>query len=263
MRISGVPFVRRAYSSVPSNPIDLEMLDVDLFRSKSLWRPSGARAVFGGQVVGQAVAASTQCIKDAKELHSLHSYFLKGGDPDLPILYRVRRLNTTNNFEMHSISAKQNGHTIFSCQASYHRPEKSHLFHERQIPVAPPPESLPSQEDLLLQMLDDPRLPEGNRKVIAQSLKTPFAIDVREVTPTDMFDPVKTAPSKLVWMKTKVPLGSTDVNLHRCYAAYASDWGLASASLLPHGLFFGHPGIKVRDCISDRICFLMMVYMCR
>ena len=232
--------------STMSNPIDLEMLDIDLFRSKGLWRPSGARAVFGGQVVGQALAASTQCAKGDKQLHSLHSYFIKGGDPDIPIIYRVRRLNTTNNFEMHSISAKQHSQTIFSCQASYHRPEKSTLFHERCIPDAPDPETLQSQEEYMQELLHDPRLPEPSRQLIMERLKTPFLIDVREVSPLDIFKPDKKLPKKLVWMKTRIQLDKADVNLHRCYAAYASDWGLASASLLPHALYFGHPKMKVR-----------------
>lgn len=236
---------RRNYSALINSPIDLEVLDVDLFRSKHLWRPQGARAVFGGQVVGQALAASTQCITDAKELHSLHSYFLKGGNPDLPILYRVRRLNTTNNFETHSISAKQQGQTIFSCQASYHRPEKSVLFHERTMPSAPHPDSLQSQEDFLLQLLNDPRLQEKSKIRISEALKTPFAIDVREVSPIDIFNPEKRPPTKLVWMKTRLDLSESNVNVHRCFAAFASDWGLASASLLPHGLFPSHPLIKV------------------
>lgn len=228
-----------------TGPIALEMLDVDLFRSKSLWRPSFARAVYGGQVVGQALAASTECIKDDKELHSLHSYFLKGGDPDKPILYRVQRINSTNNFENHSITARQNGQIIFSCQASYHRPEKSNLFHERSMPDAPPPDTLTSQETLLGNLVGDPRIPEQSQAAIKEALKTPFAIDVREVNPIDIFNPEKREPRKLVWMKTRIDLDPNDANLHRCYAAFASDWGLASASLLPHGLHFSHPKVKV------------------
>ena len=233
-------------SIADTGPIALEMLDVDLFRSKTLWKPVGARAVYGGQVVGQALAASKECIKDTKELHSLHSYFLKGGDPDMPILYRVRKVNSTNNFEMHSISAKQNGQIIFSCQASYHRPEKTTLFHERSMPDSPPPESLSSQETLLGNLLDDSRLPERSRDIIIEALKTPFAIDVREVKPIDLFKTEKREPRKLVWMKTRLDLDPNDANLHRCYAAFASDWGLAGASLLPHGLHFSHPKLKVK-----------------
>jgi acyl-CoA thioesterase II len=196
--------------------------------------------------VGQALAASRECVTDDKELHSLHSYFLKGGDPSSPILYRVRRLSVTNNFEMHSISAKQQGQIIFSCAASYHRPEESALFHERDMPKAPDPETLPSQEDRLQQILTDPRLPQSAKESILKVLSTPFPIDVREVSPVDFFVSEKRPDArKLVWMKARVPLTGADTNMHRCLAAFASDWGLASASLLPHGIAFGNPKLKV------------------
>lgn len=238
--------IRRFNSDVNiSNPIELETLDVDLFRSTHLWRPSGARAVYGGQVVGQALAASTQCVKDNKLLHSLHSYFIKGGNPDMPIIYRVRRLNTTNNFETHSISGKQNGQTIFSCQASYHRPENSSLFHERCMPATKSPEESMSQEDRLREFLLNPNLPQKTRNDILETLKNPFALEVREVDPIDIFKPEKKQAKKLIWMKTKLSLEHADSNTHRCFAAYASDWGLAGASLLPHGIYFGHPQLKV------------------
>ncbi len=176
----------------------------------------------------------------------MHSYFLKGGDPDTPMLYRVRRMNQTNNFEMHTITAKQKGQIVFSCQASYHRRENSPLFHERRMPAAPPPETLISQEDKFKNMLNDSRLPAKSRQLIEESLKTPFAIDVREVSPIDYFNPQKREPSKLVWMRTRLPLENEHMNVHRCFAAFASDWGLASASLLPHALFPGHPLLKVK-----------------
>lgn len=128
-------------------------------------------AVYGGQVVGQALAASTRCVTDQKELHSLHSYFLKGGNPEIPILYHVQRLSVTNNFENHNIIAKQQGQTIFSCSASYHRPEASSLFHERPMPDAPDPESLMNQEDRLHEVLLDPRLSERRKLGIMKALE--------------------------------------------------------------------------------------------
>ena len=183
---------------------------------------------------------------DAKELHSLHSYFLKGGDPTSPILYRVRRLSVTNNFEVHNISAKQLGHTIFSCTASYHRPEECTLFHERGMPDAPDPTTLMSQEERLHEVLRDPRLPEAYKARIEQVLSTPFPLDVREVHPLDFFHTEKRQEGKkLMWMKARVPLLDADANMHRCVAAFASDWGLASASLLPHGIPVGSPKLKV------------------
>lgn len=228
-----------------SSPIALEKLDVFLFRSQSLWRPPGARAVYGGQVVGQALAASRECLTDDKELNSLHSYFLKGGDPTTPILYRVRRLSVTNNFEMHHISGTQQGQIIFSLSASYHRKEESELFHERPMPAAPDPNTLMSQEDYLKVLVEDPNLSPSIKHHMLERLKTPFPIDVREVDPVDLFHPEKKKPRKLVWMRARANLENADLNMHRCIAAFASDWGLASASLLPHGISFGTPKLKV------------------
>jgi acyl-CoA thioesterase II len=201
------------------------------------------------QVVGQALVASKQCLTDHKELHSLHSYFLKGGNPDIPILYRVRKISISNNFEMHNISAKQLGQTIFSCQASYQRPEPSELFHEKVMPAAPNPETLASQEEILQRYIVDPRLPEKSKQLLANALKTPFPIDVREVEPLDFFNQTPRPPRKLVWMKARMPMtpvtNEVDTNLHRCIAAFASDWGLASASLLPFAIMPGSAKLKV------------------
>ena len=228
-----------------SGPIDLETLDIFLYRSKTLWKPPGARAVYGGQVVGQALAASRKSLTDDKDLHSLHSYFLKGGDPTTPILYRVRRLSVTNNFEMHHISGTQQGNIIFSLSASYHRKEDSELFHERMMPNAPDPETLLTQEDILERLMHNPSLNEKIKIHIKESLKRPFPIDVREVKPMELFNPAKQSPRKLVWMKARVPLEDADPNMHRCVAAFASDWGLATASLLPHGISLGMGKLKV------------------
>lgn len=198
------------------------------------------------QVVGQALAASRESLTDDKELHSLHSYFLKGGDPSTPILYRVRRLSVTNNFEMHHISGTQQGQIIFSLSASYHRKEESELFHERAMPDAPDPNTLPSQEDRLKELVEDPNLSQLVKHFVLERLKTPFPIDVREVNPVTFLNPEKRLPRKMVWMRARVSLTDADPNMHRCLAAFASDWGLASASLLPHGIGFGSPRLKVR-----------------
>ena len=199
------------------------------------------------QVVGQALSASRESLTDDKDLHSLHSYFLKGGDPSTPILYRVRRLSVTNNFEMHHISGTQQGQIIFSLSASYHRKEESELFHERSMPDAPDPNTLLSQEDRLKEIVEDPKLSERIKFHIMERLKTPFPIDVREVDPVDFFHPEPRPPRKLVWMRARVSLTDADLNMHRCLAAFASDWGLASASLLPHGISFGSPNLKVKQ----------------
>jgi len=195
-----------------SSPLELEILDLDLFRSKSLWRPAGSRAVYGGQVCGQALAASRLCLCDKipKELHSLHSYFMRPGDPDIPIIYRVKRLNITNNFEVHAIEANQLGKTIFGCQASYQRMEDSSLFHERSMPDAPPPETLKSQHQLFQKYLQDPTIDIITKKMIENALESPIPIDVRHVDQQseNILELDKKAEArKLVWMKAMIPIG--------------------------------------------------------
>ena len=217
--------------------------------------------MYGGQVVGQALAASAQCVTDEKALHSLHSYFLKGGNPETPIVYHVRRLSVTNNFENHNIVAKQLGQTIFSCSASYHRPEESTMFHEREMPDAPDPESIMNQEDRLQEALKDPRLSERRKQGILKYLETPFPIDCREVDPSCFFNPQKREPRRLFWMKARMPLSplsDAEPNMHRCVAAFNSDWGLCSTSLLPHAISAGHPDLKVSQ-LEILLTFFMVI----
>ena len=234
-------------------------------RSTNLCMCVATAAVYGGQVVGQAVAASARCVTDKKALHSLHSYFLKGGNPEVPILYHVQRLSVSNNFENHNIIAKQQGQVIFSCTASYHRPEESTLFHERPMPTAPVPETLMNQEDRLQEVLLDPRLPERKKQGIMKALETPFPIDCRVVDPDCFFNPSKQIPRKLVWMKARIPLSDAEPNMHRCVAAFNSDWGLCSTSLLPHGISIGSPDLKVsiRFIIDIILLVINMIHTIR
>lgn len=240
--------------SVMKNPVDLEKIDVDIYRSTSLWMPLFSKAVFGGQVCGQALAASSKCINGDKVLHSMHSYFMKAGNPQIPILYHVKKLNITNNFEVHNISANQSGETIFTCQASYQRPEKSILCHERKMPEAPDPETISTRVENLQRLIDDDRIPEQYKIMIQNSLKFPFPIDVREINPPNLLDkPKSRKPRKLVWMKALIEIDEHDTNLHNCLAAYASDWGLGNTSLLPHAIPFNQ--VKLLTSLDHSMWF--------
>lgn len=77
-------------------------VDVDYYRSVNLWRPTGARGVFGGQVVGQSLMAASKTVSLEYTVHSLHSYFLLPGNPDHPILYRVNRVRDGTRFHRHA-----------------------------------------------------------------------------------------------------------------------------------------------------------------
>lgn len=91
----------------------------------------------------------------------------------------MKRLNVTNNFEVHSIEANQLGKTIFGCQASYQRKEESSLFHERTMPSAPGPETLLSQNDILEHALKDCKTPACTKEIIRAALNAPIPIDVK------------------------------------------------------------------------------------
>jgi len=143
-------------SSPPPPPILLRIvdfpppfpqeIDANLFRSETKyhWKPLGGRAVFGGQVVGQALAAAARTVDQKQHVHSLHSYFLLPGNVDLPIVYHVERTRDGRSFSTRSVRAMQNGKVILSCQASFQLPEKYELEHQFTMPDVPLPESIPT-----------------------------------------------------------------------------------------------------------------------
>ena len=124
--------------------LDLERLEVNLYRGMS--RDIGSPQVFGGQVLGQALMAATATVDD-RVVHSLHAYFLRAGDFNLPIVYEVDRSRDGSHFSSRRVVAIQNGQQIFHMSASFQSPEEG-LEHQLQMPDVPPPESLPERSAL-------------------------------------------------------------------------------------------------------------------
>ena len=120
--------------------LDLEPLELNLFRGRSpqdRWQ-----RVFGGRVIGQALVAATRTV-DGVLPHSLHAYFLLGGDPSIPIIYEVDRIRDGKSFTTRRVVAIQHGHAIFTMAASFHADEPG-LTHQAPMPDVPGPEALPS-----------------------------------------------------------------------------------------------------------------------
>src|SRR5881628_2862631 len=124
--------------------LDLEPLEVNLFRGRS--PQSGWQRVFGGQVIGQALVAACRTV-DGRPPHSLHAYFLLPGDPAVPIIYEVDRIRDGKSFTTRRVVAIQHGHAIFSTSVSFHGDEPG-LAHQAPMPDVPPPESLPSENEI-------------------------------------------------------------------------------------------------------------------
>src|SRR5437588_3864888 len=124
--------------------LDLEPIEVNIFRGRS---PDEERQrVFGGQVAGQALVAAGRTVEPDRRVHSLHAYFLRPGDPDVPILYEVDRIRDGRSFTTRRVVAIQHGRAIFNLSSSFHVDEPG-LDHQLPMPDAPPPDSLPTFQE--------------------------------------------------------------------------------------------------------------------
>lgn len=214
----------------------LERIEENLFRGQS--QDLGWGAVFGGQVLGQALSAAVQTVPQDRHVHSLHAYFLRSGDVSRPIVYHVDRSRDGGTFTTRRVVAIQNGQPIFNLAASFQLDEEG-FTHQDAMPVAPPPESLPTEQQRVAPYAA--KLPRFMRERLVS--ERPF--ELRPADPED--DPVHPQPrppSRMVWLKTTDRLPD-DPALHRYLLAYASDYWLVTASLLPHGVTWLTPGMQV------------------
>ncbi|EGF6954000.1 acyl-CoA thioesterase II [Salmonella enterica] len=125
--------------------LNLEKIEEGLFRGQS--EDLGLRQVFGGQVVGQALYAAKETVPEARLVHSFHSYFLRPGDSQKPIIYDVEVLRDGNSFSARRVAAIQNGKPIFYMTASFQAPEPG-FEHQKTMPTAVGPEGLPSETEI-------------------------------------------------------------------------------------------------------------------
>src|SRR6516225_4894854 len=130
--------------------LHLETLEVDLFRGFS--PPEQRLRVFGGQVAAQSLVAAGRTVADGageeRPVHSLHAYFLRPGDPRIPILYQVDRIRDGKSFTTRRVAAIQRGEPVFHLSASFHVPEEG-VSHQQQLPEAPDPETLPTWSEAM------------------------------------------------------------------------------------------------------------------
>ena len=203
--------------------LDLEVIEVNLFRGVS---PVDHRQrVFGGQVAGQALVAAGRTV-DRGTVHSLHAYFLRPGDPAVPILYEVDRIRDGRSFTTRRVVAVQHGRAIFNLSASFHVDEDG-PDHQVAIPDVPDPDSLPTFAEQMAPY----------RERLGELYERPQAIDVRFVTahPFER-DTARGRPAcQRVWMRADGHLPD-DPLLHACVVAYASDLTLLDTTLSPHGI---------------------------
>lgn len=205
--------------------LHLERIEENLFRGRSI--DLGFGNIFGGQVLGQALSALQQTAPDDRCVHSLHGYFLRPGDPKLPVIYQVDFLRDGKSFTTRRAIGIQKGHAIFSMAASFQVREDG-FEHQDDRPDTPGPEGLPSEMDLVQRIID--RIPES----IRTNLTAERPIEIRPVDPRNPFNPDIRPPDRYSWFRAVDRLPD-DPKIHRFLLAYASDFGLVETSLFPHG----------------------------
>lgn len=213
--------------------LHLDQIEVDIFKGITLPDAPRFGRVFGGQLVGQALAAASKSLDALKIVHSLHAYFLLEGDLNLPIIYEVHRLRDGKSFGSRRVNAIQKGNVIFTLMASFQKEEEGFDHQVPTMPSVPDPESLLSMEELRERRLTDPRLPMNYRNKVATKGFVLWPIEIRFCEPNNATNQTKSPPSLRYWFRSKGKL-SDDQALHRCVVAYASDLIMLSVSLNPH-----------------------------
>jgi acyl-CoA thioesterase-2 len=214
--------------------LDLETVEHNLFRGLS--PQVGWQRVFGGQVIGQALVAAHRTVED-RPAHSLHGYFLREGDPAVPIIYEVDRIRDGKSFSTRRVVAVQHGQAIFSMAVSFHSPEEG-LEHQLPMPEAPPPEELPSEAELKERLMG--HLPPQLKAYWERERP----IEIRPVDLSRYLSPEKRVPTQLVWIRANGALGD-DAALNQCVLAYASDFTLLDTALIAHGRFVFDPTLML------------------
>ncbi|WP_341501225.1 acyl-CoA thioesterase II [Gallaecimonas sp. GXIMD4217] len=215
--------------------LKLEQVEKDIFRGQS--QDLGFPAVFGGQVLGQALSAAKETVVEERLVHSLHSYFLEPGDARAPIVYLVENVRDGGSFSTRRVKAVQHGRTLFTMTASFQRQEEG-LEHQAEMPIVPGPDNLPSEHELALPFKE--RLP----KKIIDNFLTEMPIEMRPVVFHNPLEPVTAEPVRYVWLKASGDMPD-DLRIHQYLLAYASDFNFLPTALQPHGKSYMDPGLQV------------------
>ncbi|MFL6126468.1 acyl-CoA thioesterase II [Actinophytocola sp.] len=206
--------------------LDLERIEENFFRGVS---PAHSTVrVFGGQVAGQALVAAGRTVPPERKVHSLHAYFIRGGDPSVPIVYEVDRIRDGRSFTTRRVIAIQHGKAIFALSASFQKPEPG-IDHAEAMPDVPAPDELPSREESIREYAEK----------LGPMARMPRPIDVRYVSePPWALRGKGNAARNQVWMRADGILPDDDL-LHVCVLTYASDMTLLDSILVRHGVYWG------------------------
>lgn len=196
--------------------LEVERIETDIYRGPAF--PSQLQRTFGGQVAGQALVACNRTVAEDLPVHSLHGYFLRPGNPDLPVVFLVDRIRDGRSFVTRRVTGVQNGEAIFTMSASFHVRGDQGLEHQDRMPPVPEPESLSDQLTI-----------EPTRDIFREW----ETFDVRLVPSEDLVGSDYFAAQQRVWFRYRHPLPDDQV-IHVCTLAYMSDMTLLGSARVPH-----------------------------
>ncbi|MGV9303479.1 acyl-CoA thioesterase [Nonomuraea sp. NPDC003727] len=217
--------------------LDLEQIELDIFRGRS--PEERIQRVFGGQVAAQALVAAGRTVPKDRNVHSLHAYFIRPGDPSIPIVYNVERVRDGRSFTTRRVVAVQHGKAIFTMSASFHIHEEGVHHQAAVMPQVQAPEMLPTFQSRMLELV-------GDDSQWKEWLARPRPVDARYVSPLTWEaykDPSLRSAENNVWFRYDADLPD-DPLLHVVLAAYASDFTLVDTVLLAHGLAWGASNVS-------------------
>jgi acyl-CoA thioesterase-2 len=205
----------------------LKPVEANMFQGFSPDQGFNHGRIFGGQVIAQALLAA-YCTVEDRICHSLHAYFIRPGDPKIPVLYQVERARDGKSFTTRRVVAIQHGEQILNLSASFQVSEPG-LEHQSRMPAVPPPEELADERAL--------RATAGANmsQEMLENFMRERPIEMRPVSPRIWSDPTPREPVQRSWFRANGDFGD-DVALNQAVLAYASDMSLLSTSNLPHGV---------------------------
>lgn len=219
-----------------SSLFELEKVEAGIYRGQS-W-DLGFRALFGGQVLGQALAAAYETVESGRVAHSFHTYFLLPGDAQKPVVYDVEIVRDGRSFSARRVKAIQNGRNIFYMTVSFQLPEDGMHHQQPVMPDVPPPEEVQSDLEFYQEHYDKIARP------MREALSYHEPVDIRTIDAANSYQPVKREPTRYIWMKSRDTLTS-QLTLHQAALAYASDYHFLSTSLQPHGIAVTNKSLRM------------------
>ncbi|KAG0591588.1 hypothetical protein KC19_1G186200 [Ceratodon purpureus] len=225
--------------SVVERLLQLEFVKDDIFQANPIPEvPSFWGNMYGGRMVGLALGAACKTVDPALVAHSLHSYFILGGIASLPVTFKVERIRSGHTFATRHVQATQKGKVCFAMYASFQRIEDG-LEHQYPMPPTASPNELPTYEELLGPLCDDPR--KHIRQSATSCLQMGQTLDLRYFNRRSQLTNEPQEPRQRLWVRTKGKLGD-DQALHRSAAGYAFDWSFLETAMMPHSkLVNEHP----------------------